>query len=231
MFTLALCALALPASACLITVTDDGTGGTGGGTSSSTTATTSTTTTTSSTTSSTGDTSSSSSGMPVCNDPAAPGSGLAEAECDMMANFPKLCDDNTVPVGIDACHVGFGVFAARGWEVFQGCLKDITATPAETCDAPAAGNNVKACVQKMYDSACPNPTADKVCDDTNDACVAGGENNFDTAACKADLLAFGLEASGQASGLQRYHDCINANLDTPCDQLHTTCRDLVLSGN
>lgn len=230
--TLALCALAVPASACLITVTDDdGGGGSGGSTSSSTTTatTTTTTTTTTSDSSSSADASSSGSGMPVCDDPAAAGTGKLEAACN-SANFPSTCDDNSVPVGIEACHAGFTVFSVLGWERLQACLENIAAVPAETCDQPKATDNVKACVQEMYSNACANPAADTVCEDTNDACITGGETTFDTPQCKADLVAFGVAASGQASGLQQYIDCINDNVATPCAQLHDTCANLVLGG-
>lgn len=229
--TLTLCALAVPTSACFITVTDDGsTGGTGGGGSTTqATSTTDTTTTTTDATSTSTDASSTSTGMTVCNDPGAAGSGAVEDACDAMANFPKQCPDNSTPVAIDACHIGFTVFAPRGWEQFQACLGEIPATIDDTCDLYAE-TNVKACVQKMYDSACANPAADQLCTDAYDACVVGGENDFDTAQCQADLVPFGLNPAGQASGLQQYHDCINANLQTPCAVLHDTCMNFVLGG-
>jgi hypothetical protein len=227
--TLTLCALTIPASACILTVEDDGAGGSGGGSTSSTTTTATTTTTTTSDSSSSTDASSSGSGMPVCDDPAAAGVGEVESACN-SANFPSTCDDNSVPTGIVACHAGFSVFSVLGWERFQSCLEAIDAVPAATCDEPGETDNVKACVQAMYDAACANPAADTVCDDTNDACVTGGETTFETAQCKADLVTFGLATSGQASGLQQYHDCINNNLNTPCDVLHDTCVNAVLSG-
>lgn len=229
-FTLTLCALAIPASACFITVTDDGAGGTGGSGGSTTATTTDATTTDATTTTDASSTdASSSTGMTVCNDPSAAGSGTIDDECDAMANFPKQCPDNSTPVAIDACHVGFTVFAPVGWEQFQKCLGVIPATIDDTCDLYAE-DNVKACVQKMYDSSCANPAADQLCTDAYDACVMGGENDFDTAQCQADLVPFGLNASGQASGLQQYHDCINANLETPCSVLHDTCMNFVLGG-
>lgn len=231
-FTFTLCALAIPASACIITVDDDSLGGAGGsGSSTSTTATTSTTNTTTTDASSTTDGSSSSSGVAVCDDPAAAGTGTPQTACDSMANFPSTCpDNNEAPVAIGACNSAFSVFSPLGWERFQACLANIPAVLADTCDEPGATNNVQACVDAMYDASCANPAADKVCDDTNDACMTGGENDFETAQCKADLQAFGTAASGQGSGLASYAECINNNLNTPCNELHDICMGAVLGG-
>jgi hypothetical protein len=209
------------AAGCTITSTDNSSNGStsgdpttsagnGGSTSASTTASTGETTTTATT--GTGG----SGGGCVSHD----GTGVTEAACDEMNITPvshggtaTLCQDDSEPLGHDVCHIGFGIWTAGAFEVYQACAAEIGVEPANACDEA----QVVACLNEMYDSVCVQTGIGDACQAIDDFCEGVEDSTFDVAVCSADLNPF------SDAGLQKYEDCFNANPNITCAEAHELC--------
>jgi hypothetical protein len=122
------------------------------------------------------------------------------------------------PPALGTCVRGNELFSAGAWENLLGCLELIPASQQEACDEPAAGDNVLACVDKMYAEACVQDSVVTECDTIKTECDNAGQLGFDVAGCKADLNPFG------AGGIAEYEDCYtNSDPSITCAGIHDHC--------
>jgi hypothetical protein len=213
---LAFAALAVPASACIITTTDDsGLGGFGGNSQTTSSGSQSTGSNTTSTTASTG--------SGACTPPT--GTGQPESDCDTMANFPSsgMCPAGGEPIAIPVCHKGHELYTAGAWEELQACFANLpTSADFDAECGPNASSEAGDCLNTVYNDACANSDADSTCDSVAATCTDPADA-FDTSQCKTDLLVF------STTGLNTYVTCIDAHNTDACAGLHDTCMNEILS--
>lgn len=147
------------------------------------------------------------------------GEGYVESECDQMDISSITTCPNTLlpPFALDVCHRSFQLFNEGAREALLYCLRDLPAELEVACYDVNETATV-ACIDQVYESACPSDTIDQFCDETQAACDGAGQISFDVANCKADLSVYSQE------GLDAYVTCFNhAPQDVGCDQIHDYC--------
>lgn len=147
------------------------------------------------------------------------GEGYVESECDQMDISSITTCPNTLqaPFAIDVCHRAFQLFNEGTREALLYCLRDLPADLEVACYDVNETATV-ACIDQVYESACPSPSVEQFCDDTQAACDGAGQISFDVANCKADLAVYSQQ------GLEAYVTCFNhAPQDVGCEQIHDYC--------
>lgn len=117
---------------------------------------------------------------------------------------------------VQTCDVAAAILRSGIFQAAFDCIADIPASACASVDA-----ELDACFAAL--TACPLERADALCDQANEACVAGGDNGFPLELCKDDV-----RSTNQAFR-DAYAECFNASGTAPCDGVHGDCYNTALN--
>jgi hypothetical protein len=154
----------------------------------------------------------------------ATGSGVTAAACDEMNITPVAHGGQAMGCGPNydedgpgyvVCVRGFEIYTAGQAEDLQACLALIGVE--DTCDEAVA----TACVEQMYNDACPRQDIVDACAGIQTQC---GADPFDAEQCAADLNPF------SDAGLDEMTACINSQpVEMSCQDAYDACIQTVAS--